>query len=210
MYSPTRHWALVGEIVDVTFFIRPRVTILTTFGERVLVNFHLDDPSPAFFGWGDLKLKSTLIIMYAVNRTFADMNNGIRQESSRTVMVFPAPLTILMAEYNCCTDVEQHGYKACFECRTPETNDHKLLKCNRCKKAFYCNRDDCQRPHWKSSHKKLCRHAPMLSKLASLDFDVFEGFVDWGFPDIVPATAEEKEEKASGAQREALYRMGAI
>ena len=44
MYSPTRHWALVGEIVDVTFFIRPRVTIKTHYGEEVLVNFHLDEP----------------------------------------------------------------------------------------------------------------------------------------------------------------------
>lgn len=207
MYSPVRHWVLVGEIVEVNFFIRPRATIKTQYGETVLVNFHLDTPSPSFFNWEDLKPKRTLAIFYAVNRTFLDMNHGVRQENPRTVTVFPSPLDSLMDEFQGYALVEK-GTKACFYCGKFESDDHKLLKCTRCKCALYCGRD-CQSPHWKS-HKNLCQYAPMLANLSKLDFSHFDGFVDWSFPTVVPPTAKEKEEKAKKAIREALMGMGVI
>ena len=206
MYSPIRHWGLVGEIVEVNFFIRPRVTIKTQYGETVLVNFHLETPSPSFFTWDDLKPKRTLAILYAQNRTFMDMNKGVRQESPRTVMVFPCPLDSFMDEFQGYISVEKKA-KACFYCGKLETDDYKLLKCIRCKNVFYCGRN-CQRPHW-PKHKKLCQHAPMLANLSTLDFSRFDGFVDWSFPTVVPPTVEEKKEKATKAIRETLYSMGA-
>lgn len=193
--------------MEVNFFIRPRVTIKTQYGERVLVNFHLDTPSPAFFKWEDLKPKRTLAIFYAVNRTFMDLNQGIRQENPRTVLVFPCPLDSLMDEFQGYVWVEKRA-KACFYCGKLESDDHKLLKCIRCKNAFYCGRD-CQSPHFTKSHKNLCRFAPMLANLSKLDFSRFDDFVDWNFPPIVPPTAKEKEEKAKKAIREAFYSIGA-
>jgi len=207
MYSPTRHWVLVGEIMEVSVFIRPRVTIKTQYGETVLVNFHLDTPSPTFFNWEDLKPKRTLAIFYAVNRTFMDMNQGVRQENARTVMVFPCPLECLVDEFEGHVSVTKSA-KVCFYCGKLESDDHKLLKCIRCKHVFYCGRN-CQSPHWKKSHKSLCQFAPMLANLSKLTFSHFDDFVDWSFPTIVPPTAEEKTEKAKKSIREALYNMGA-
>ena len=124
-------------------------------------------------------------------------------------MVFPASLSKLTGEFKRHAEFEQTNIKTCFECGAVETEEHKLMKCNRCKKAFYCNRD-CQLSHWKCSHKSLCKHAPMLSNLAGLNFSQFNGYTDWSFPTIVPQTVEEKKEKAAKAYRESLYRMGAV
>ena len=208
MYTPIRHWALAGEIVDLNFFIRPRVTIETKFGEKVLVNFHLDASRAKFFNWTDLKMGRSMVILYAVNRTFMDSNNGIRQENPDTVMVFPTSLQKLMSEFQHHEAFEQNNTKECFSCGSPEIDEHKLMKCTSCKKAFYCNKE-CQQPHWKASHKHLCKHALMISKLAGLDFSTFNGFTDWSFPNIDPMTAEEKEARSKEMHRDALYRMGA-
>lgn len=177
MFSPIRHWALAGEIEEVNFFIRPRVTIRTQYGEQVLVNFHLDTPSPKYFDWKDLKPRRTLVILYAENRTFMDMKSGVRQESPTSSMVFPSSFDSLSDEYQGFVTLA-NGAKACFYCGKFESDDHNLFKCVRCKNAFYCGRD-CQRSHWRVSHKSLCRHAPMLAKIARLDFSRFDGYVNW-------------------------------
>jgi len=203
MYSPIRHWALVGEIVDINFFIRPRVTIQTRFGEKVLVNFHLEDANkPTFFDWTDLQRGACLIIFYAKKRTFLDMNQGVRQESPDSVMLFPAGFRDLVNEVQ--------GYSnpnSCSYCGKPETTDHKLCRCKLCRVTRYCGRE-CQAPHWKKSHKKLCRHATMLSSLATLDFSTFNNFIDWNFVIEDPPTREEKEQKSKKAARDMLYEMG--
>lgn len=200
IYSPIRHWALVGEIVNVSYFVRPRVTIQTQYGEEVLVNFHLDEPRPSFFNWEDLKPKSTLIILYAKSRTFLDMNRGIRQESADSAMVFPAPFDNLADEFQCYSILEKNDTKTCFSCNAQETENNSLMKCARCKKAFYCNKE-CQVLHWKRSHKRLCKHANMLTNLASLNMSRFEGFVTWSFPDVTPLTVDERRK---GIEREML------
>jgi hypothetical protein len=54
-------------------------------------------------------------------------------------------------------DVKSTGLKGCNHCNKIETLDgaNKLMKCQRCKVAYYCNRE-CQVAHWKS-HKKMCK-----------------------------------------------------
>ncbi len=192
--------------MEVSFFIRPRVVIKTQYGETVLVNFHLDTPTPSYFTWEDLKPKCTLAIFYAVNRTFVDMNNGVRQENDKTIMVFPCPLDCLADEFEGYVSLEKSA-KACFHCGKLESDEHKLFKCIRCKHVFYCGKD-CQRMCWKKSHKSLCKHAPMLANLSKLDFSRFDDFVDWSFPTTMPPTAEEKKVRAEKAMRESLYKMG--
>ena len=206
MYSPTRHWVLVGEIMEVNFFIRPRVTIKTQYGEMVLVNFHLDTPTPSFFTWEDLKPKRTLAIFYAENRTFMDLSKGVRQESARTAMVFPCPLDCLSGELEGFLSAEKSA-KACFYCGKLGSEDHKLWKCIRCRHVFYCGKN-CQSPHWTKTPKSLCKYAPILANLSKLNFSRFDDFVDWSFPTIVSPTDEEKKEKAKKVMREALYNMG--
>jgi hypothetical protein len=45
--------------------------------------------------------------------------------------------------------------KVCSNCFAPETRNAPLLSCARCGLAVYCGRD-CQRAHWKTSHKQHC------------------------------------------------------
>lgn len=44
----------------------------------------------------------------------------------------------------------------CANCHAPEARDCLLSCCQYCETTFYCGRD-CQREHWKSTHRKLCK-----------------------------------------------------
>ena len=48
-----------------------------------------------------------------------------------------------------------HG-KVCSFCAKSSSSDAKLLKCEGCKRAMYCN-VHCQTSHWERGHKNLCR-----------------------------------------------------
>lgn len=226
LYTPVRHWCLVGEIVDTSSVIRPRVLLETRFGEKVPVNFHLEDANvPKFFDWKDLRKGATMCILYPYRRTFADGKCGVRQESANTVMVFPASLESLTAELQA-IGTSMGALKACMECgkvwipkRTVETSMQgrgenanesddsvKLSACARCKVTLYCSRE-CQRAHWACRHKQLCSCAPMLLKLAKLDFSKFGDHLDWSF-DVKPAkSAAEKRSLADAAMQEYIGRM---
>jgi uncharacterized C2H2 Zn-finger protein len=53
--------------------------------------------------------------------------------------------------------------KICRHCKKIETRDgRKLMKCQRCKVAYYCNKE-CQAADWKS-HKKLCKELGSANK----------------------------------------------
>ncbi|RUP24232.1 hypothetical protein BC936DRAFT_138937 [Jimgerdemannia flammicorona] len=45
--------------------------------------------------------------------------------------------------------------QACTTCKTPPPPERSLLRCTRCKRAYYCS-EDCARAHF-PHHKKLCR-----------------------------------------------------
>jgi hypothetical protein len=188
MYHATRHWAIAGEIVATNFFIRPRVTIMTRFGEEVLVNFHLENADqPKYFSWKSLKTGNTMIILYPERRTFLDMNQGIRQESPNTVMVFEAGLEKVTSEVDsyiirCTAALNGGGSYKCFACQAEKAKDGSLLKrCARCKATAYCSRE-CQIGFWKGQHKALCSQSDKLKQLARFDFASFNGFIDWSFP----------------------------
>ena len=181
---PVRHWALVGQITRVGFVIRPRVMLSTVYAEQVPVAFHLSTSSPDWFGWVDLKVDSTLIILYAEIHLFLDGTLGVRQEASDTVMVFPATLRTLHEEYQAIQDVVQDKSK-CFSCGKTSSSlpDLNLKRCTQCKIAVYCSRE-CQKAHWVSSHQKLCRHFAMLEGLAKLNFDTFHKHFAWRSADL--------------------------
>lgn len=54
--------------------------------------------------------------------------------------------------------------KSCHHCFK---DDVKLLRCSRCKEAFYCSRK-CQKKNWKRAHRYICiacpPHSPTLIK----------------------------------------------
>jgi len=46
----------------------------------------------------------------------------------------------------------------CHNCHNPSKDGKALSKCMGCQKAYYCSKQ-CQKEHWKSSHKKSCKEA---------------------------------------------------
>lgn len=185
VYMPKRHWGVVGQIKETSFFIRPRVEIETKYRETFKVNFHLEGASePNCFSWRDLKVGNTMVILYAESKVFLDGECGIRQESPVTCMVFPVTILELTNEYDLLLTRLNPPNKVCFTCGKPEAEGEMLLKCSRCKSALYCNKI-CQSKHWKSVHKKLCLSANKLVKLASVNFDRFERHLTWDFQEPV-------------------------
>jgi len=127
-FNPSRHWILVGEIVvNQSDFIRPRALLETKFGECVLVNFHLEDsPRPAFFNWNDIVKGRTMCIFYAENKTFLDMNRGVRQESSTSPMIFPVSLGQLIKEGESLHFARDESTRRCFQCGSQQQGEEKL------------------------------------------------------------------------------------
>lgn len=196
-YNPSRHWALIGEIKEINMSLRPRVLLTTRFGETFPVHFYLENStSPSCFEWDSLKPDNTMCIFYPKRHQFMDLTTGIRQENPDTVMVFPTSQEIL--EQECCFLADHNTVPTCFGCG--QQAEQQLKRCSTCKLAYYCSRD-CQLGHWKTSHKKLCRHYQMLSNLVKMDFSKFEGFVNWNFAVEQMPSIEEQEER----NRQALH-----
>jgi MYND finger len=65
---------------------------------------------------------------------------------------------------------------ACAACAAPPAAGARLLKCNRCGLAAYCNKE-CQRAHWRAKHKEQCTPADDLHEgdFVRLTGDVAEG-----------------------------------
>ena len=187
IYTKARHWCFMGEIIGVNFFIRPRAIIKTKFGEEVPVFFHLDDGAKKtnFFDWPDMQIGYTMCILYPYQHRFMDGTVGIRHEGVATAMVFPASLVNLT---NLCdqlrtiadkkTESSEAGKKTIVPCACCGKSDKSTKRCSKCRTLYYCG-VDCQKEDWKSGHKHMCRHVPVLSKLIQLDFTKFEGHLDW-------------------------------
>lgn len=194
---PIRHWCLMGEIEQVSFFIRPRLVIRTRFDERINIYFYLDkDHPPTTFSFDDAVIGNTIIIMYAEKHDFRDMSTGIRQEVCDSVVIFKCSMQQLIKIFASM----MANPPACFQCHvdaahpptldaseqkthpissaTPSCNNagsqsatenHSLKVCAKCRIALYCNRS-CQTQHWKDNHRNLCSSMKYLQQLRQLDF----------------------------------------
>merc|ERR1711865_1285247 len=63
-------------------------------------------------------------------------------------------VTMGMPETSGSVDDAHAATRMCALCSKPAADNATLLRCTRCKKVFYCNKD-CQRAHWKE-HKASC------------------------------------------------------
>ena len=136
--------------------MRPRVLLTTKLGEIYLVSFHLYNRyTPSFFKWNNLKPGSTMYILYPKPHQFLDLSEGIRQENTGTIMVFPASQEMLTQEY---CFVADDSPSLCFGCGQQK---EQLKRCSKCKLACYCFRDF-QASHGKILLRKLCKHYQML------------------------------------------------
>jgi hypothetical protein len=204
MGVPRKHWCLVGTVKDVIVDVRMRALLKTSFEEMLIVHFYLDrGKSPTFFKWTDIKPgKSTMCILYPVIRNFMDMTQGIRVEDQGSVAVFPCTESVLRAEVDMILKCIVEGSKSCCQCGKA---DAPISTCSKCKVMTYCGRD-CQKAHWTSGHKKLCAHAPMLTRLARFDMSRFEDFQDWSFSQA-PEPEEAKHARHRRAAGELIARV---
>jgi hypothetical protein len=87
--------------------------------------------------------------------------------------------------------------KKCLYCYNVETLDgaNKLMKCQRCKRAHYCNRE-CQVAHWKS-HKKMCKkvgNANISQSLYKTSETTMWAFIESNYFDIVKEVYNKTQE----------------
>eukprot|EP01083_Nonionella_stella_P146291 459961_1 len=204
MWKPIRHWVLIGKIVEISCFVRPRAQVESRFGESFMVHFYLEDANhPTFFKWEDLKPGRTIAIFYPYRHDFMDMTTGIRQTNADTVMVFPVSPAVLSKAFGSIHKMtnslkNDNLFRYCIFCGTKASTESQTIKqCSRCKEVYYCS-TDCQRYHWKQSHKKLCRHAHILVKLAHIDFTVFVDHYGW---DLVLKDIPSKSEQIALGQQ---------
>ncbi|CAF3521576.1 unnamed protein product [Rotaria sp. Silwood2] len=191
-----RHWCLMGEIEEVNYFIRPKLTIRTRFDEKVTIHFYLEeDKTPPTFSFNDALIGHTILIMDAEKHDFLDGSIGVRQEYGDLVVIFKCSMQTLIKTFG-----SMMAPPACFQCEAkpssptqnsslekkenpvsadlsshgnqdsqPASASLSLKKCARCQIAFYCSKL-CQTQHWKDSHKKLCSSMKYLQLLRELDF----------------------------------------
>eukprot|EP00397_Hematodinium_sp_SG-2012_P057228 GEMP01071326.1.p1 GENE.GEMP01071326.1~~GEMP01071326.1.p1 ORF type:complete len:251 (+),score=45.52 GEMP01071326.1:83-835(+) len=168
----TRHWCFLGEITHMLTLGRLRLFTRTKFGEEVGVHFHLDS---AQLPWlrclaglmippENISVGNTLAILYAERHQFLDGSVGIRQETVNNVYVFRASLPTLIEES------AARATNACFQCG----KTGNLLTCAQCRISRYCTKE-CQRNHWKKTHKKLCKQMKALEMLRTLKDTPFCG-----------------------------------
>ena len=57
-YVPIRHWCFMGEVIEASSDIRHRALLKTRFGEKVLLNFHLEGAdTPTFLAGPNCSLE---------------------------------------------------------------------------------------------------------------------------------------------------------
>ena len=175
--SPTMHWCFLTEVVEVQFFIRPRVLVRTASGKQLTVHFyHEQHEEPTTFKWEQLVQGSTLAIMYAESKHMLDLTKGIRQENLDLVFVFKAPLSEVNDAIQWCSKPSSSDVTSKCSKHACNTMD-RLKTCARCNYAKYCSKEH-QISDWKR-HKMICSDMLTIVRLVECISKKFRGFIDF-------------------------------
>ncbi|KAF2137797.1 uncharacterized protein K452DRAFT_98503 [Aplosporella prunicola CBS 121167] len=176
-WIPKHHWCLLGEIVDVTYFLRLRLLVRDRSGLEVPVAFYPDAQDP-LLDYGSFRKGHTLAILYAHQHGFLDLSVGIRQETMSAVRVIPFPLHRLLALSDT-LQTRSEASKNSPACHTCQKESNDLLKCSRCGITWYCNKT-CQQAGWRErGHKDECGllRNDTVKETILFDWKQFKGFV---------------------------------
>jgi hypothetical protein len=101
------------------------------------------------------KLKSGTPTGDILDAVIAGKDGPIHEKAKSALIKLQSLARLSNNNDNC--DVKRRGLRVCDHCDKIETlgGANKLMKCQRCKVAYYCNRE-CQVANWKS-HKKMCK-----------------------------------------------------
>jgi hypothetical protein len=136
VYRPTRHWALVAEIVDFDRFFRLHIDVKDNSGRVLPVSLYTDDRGKGLAQ--QCQQGHTLVVTYAEKHYFFDGTLGIRLEEGSSFRVLPHTMTELMAANDAVFEARK---EECAFCGTKNGGNGPSLKvCSRCKVAFYCGK----------------------------------------------------------------------
>ena len=152
-----RHWCLLGQIDDVSSFIRVGMVVRDWKGRAFMVHVHIEEHTSTL-NLFDIKKGNVIALMNPEAHYFMDGTTGIRLEAPDSAFVFRSSLSHLMEE----------GRKIlkgqfCFQCGNPAKES-----CNKCSVARYCS-PTCQLKHWQGGHKELCSQMLVLRNLLDAD-----------------------------------------
>ncbi|KAJ7449995.1 hypothetical protein B0H11DRAFT_1743343, partial [Mycena galericulata] len=164
---PSHHWCYLGEIVeDESSPIRVVLGVKDKDGEYVRVAFYFDDRKS--FDYKNVKIGSTIAVMYAEKHYFLDGSYGLRLEHPKFVKIFPCGLkTLLRISDDIESEAPVDSAQKCKACGKEEHPDKiSLLRCSRCLGASYCGKE-CQTNAWNAGHKRECKVFAAVKELKS-------------------------------------------
>ncbi|KAJ7791472.1 hypothetical protein B0H14DRAFT_3500386 [Mycena olivaceomarginata] len=145
------------EIVEkLTWPVRVVVTVQDKDGKRMLVAFYFDNM--AQFDCENVKVGSTIAVLYAEQHYFVDGNIGLRVEHPQFVKMFTCGLnTLLRISDDIESETPDNCAQKCKACGKEDEADTIILqRCSRCLGASYCGKE-CQMNAWNSGHKRECK-----------------------------------------------------
>lgn len=97
----------------------------------------------------------------------------------------------------------------CASCSAPKSGAATLRVCSSCRCVSYCS-VDCQRAHWKSGHKQVCKQRQELSVIMggkmALDEDGARKYVQSITEDRIAATLAVEKDKGASEERAGLMK----
>ncbi|KAM4057247.1 MYND finger domain-containing protein [Hirsutella rhossiliensis] len=151
---PIIHWCFLGQVVQIDDITRLRLVVKDKTGQVVVVAFYTGrDHHPHH---PQLRVGSTIAILYAQQHIFLDSSVGIRLETAENLKVIPMGLDELLELSDKMQDyaIEDNGVKKCQGC---DRRAASLRNCAKCVHFSYCDKD-CQTVAWNDKgHKADCK-----------------------------------------------------
>ncbi|KAM0203074.1 hypothetical protein ACHAPI_001246 [Fusarium lateritium] len=177
IYEPRKHWAFVGEIVEIEAVFRVRFIVKDKSGHELPVSFYTDlrgrEIPPSV-----LRVGCTVVVLYGTKHSFLDGSVGIRHEDREVLDIFPVSLDnllLLSDKVNIYATVTK-TMRTCHGC---DKRSASLMKCSKCGFFWYCNKD-CQTRGWvENGHKTDCKllRNDNLKGLFLLKWDKFNNHI---------------------------------
>ncbi|KAI1133982.1 hypothetical protein F5Y05DRAFT_248908 [Hypoxylon sp. FL0543] len=171
----SKHWCLLGEIIQADTIIRPRLVVKDAQDIEFVVAFYPDDPNDMPRILKDFKVGNTIAVFYPFKHYFLDGTTGLRIEKSDEVLIIPLNLEDVMKmneeviRYIPVGNVQ----RKCHGCDKVKDD---LNMCGGCRLFCYCDKD-CQSKAWnEKGHKKLCKALKRknVRDLLFLDYETYE------------------------------------
>ncbi|KAM0553375.1 hypothetical protein ACHAPJ_007389 [Fusarium lateritium] len=128
-YQPSKHWAFLGEIVNIEAFFRLRLIVKDRDGHQFPIAFYTDSRGREI-GPSMLRVGHTVVVLYGEQHGFLDLSVGIRHEEQKALKVFPVSLDdlMLLSDKVQTYSVLADGKRTCHGCNKESASLMKTAK----------------------------------------------------------------------------------